>query len=637
MKGSRRAAADFAVLDRTQEITQLGRKRLWKDALKVFHSLRSDDLRPTSVTCNALLRAVEQGKQWSAALLALEHTNSHGLSSGAATDVTVGLNAACRACLGAETWRSAELVLHSMCEVSAKADIVTYDSKVRLGSLSTWSAVLQTLQVMQNLAMQPDAPLCRLAADACCLKGCWQEALQVVSDTSFSPGGLNGGSASAIARGMAKQPNLWHHVLLLLSQAREGNEEPSSATYVATAHMCTSSWQWMAALACMDESIQRLGCEVRLATSSTFLGSVLRAPHQMSTTLQERIMDAPSSGTNDWRIAAAWLKRSLLTGLRADIAYVSSAADCLVRGDAWNAATSLLHATSTRELKLDKLAEHSRVQAFARGRQWRDCSTRLRQLQQQPELCDVGIVAAAADACQKAMQWEEASYQLDTIAGRGLRSNVVPQTVALRCAELASAWSQVLEMVTELGRTGLQKDVVPLNCLATSGERCSRWALAVGALRHIDVDGLRRDLASHNALSGLVQPWEIAISSLYDCRVRGLQGPDIVGCSAAVASTGKAGQWQWSVNLLWAMRQHLGLVPHTEAYGAAVSACSSASQWQVLEVLLREMWTEVLEPDWTIRSTLLMQRENRRGARLGGEDVALLEEGQGEQASSMKN
>eukprot|EP00427_Karlodinium_veneficum_P030757 CAMPEP_0169193098 /NCGR_PEP_ID=MMETSP1016-20121227/5980_1 /TAXON_ID=342587 /ORGANISM="Karlodinium micrum, Strain CCMP2283" /LENGTH=846 /DNA_ID=CAMNT_0009269509 /DNA_START=7 /DNA_END=2543 /DNA_ORIENTATION=- len=145
----------------------------WQRALELFHTMQSQNVKPTSITCTSVICACRSAGQWEAALTVLRQMGPMGVSPDVHT-----YSAIISACDKAGKWQEAIQLFDELLNSSLTPTLVCYGAVLRACDIGRqWQTALR---IFYSMSITPDHIVYHSVISACCKSNRVQECLDVL-------------------------------------------------------------------------------------------------------------------------------------------------------------------------------------------------------------------------------------------------------------------------------------------------------------------------------------------------------------------------------------------------------------------------------------------------------------------------
>ncbi|CAE7728342.1 unnamed protein product [Symbiodinium microadriaticum] len=312
-------------------------------ALGLFESLRPQTLRPSLVSCNAVLSAFEKSQsKWKESLAFLRNC----LRTSFRLDV-ISCNSVISAVEKSGRWQEAFCVFNTMDAVDIGHDVVSCSAVISACEKpNIWQSVLRFLAKIEGSSLEAHTISFNAAISACGSQE-WQQALLLLRSMRHKSLQVTVASLNTAISACDKGAN-WKQALALLAWLYEIGVKPDAITYNAAASACEKCSRWIAALQ-LCKALPKVQIPPTTITFNTAMAACGKAGHL--------------------RLCLQLLADLVLQRLEADVVTYSTAISACDPQD-WQTALSLLGQMEHTGLEINLVCYSAALQACGRSTQW---------------------------------------------------------------------------------------------------------------------------------------------------------------------------------------------------------------------------------------------------------------------------
>lgn len=470
--------------------------------------------------------------------------------------------------------------------VSQGAGIAAYDvSKQGKESSLRPPPIQELLPRVQQPKYFKHPAACAVAIRNLGAQSSWREAL------TFFDSMVCSGMADVLVCNAAieacQECHIWEWAVWLVEYSIfEVSIAPDVGTFRSAISVCSSSGQWVWALAFLDE----LQCRRFLADALAF-SAVIKACDEAHETQQAALLEAKLAREPQPDTALQWHK-----GLRRNyppppIAELGDWQDR--KANAWKQRlVSVLFDPGSNAQEVLEVVSALRksgnvasckeytilINSLGKKGLWRSALTLLADMVALTLRPDRLAYSVALGVCHTSRQWQHGMQVISDMILDRLWPDVVACHAAIRLCMLAQHWEIALCLLKSMPGFGLQPSAVTYDFVIKSTKVRKSWTVAVQLLGMMRSEQVEADAHACNSVSDVCrqsEQWGSALHMLHEllqdlCMV-GLQ-PGLITYNYAIASCGDCGQWSHALHLLRDLEQHACL-PTGATYNEVIEAC----------------------------------------------------------------
>eukprot|EP00435_Cladocopium_sp_Y103_P027946 s3065_g6.t3 len=352
----------------------------------------------------------------------------------------------------------------------------------QLGSLGTWTKVLQLLGKMRSMRVQPNV---------------------ITYNSSFSdlPGSLRSCDIFVIfgcCIHACGRSSVWQHALALLDEMKQASLQPDNISYNSCISACEFAAGQKAFAAQLVAEMRKASLDADLVTFNASISSC------------EKV--------SDWEGALQNLTTMDSSYIQADVVTYGASISACEKGAQWMFALLLLEDMAERRLQSNVVVQTAAISACAKSSKWQTALCILKRMEAKDLLGDVIAHSATINACKKGAAWEEALELLRGrlicgtfvlaieereppngrepcffsanckggitrrkslgVSRRFLEPNLIAFAASISACDKGSLWQQAMQHLSELTDRGFEADAIIWNSCISACKKGSQGQLA---------------------------------------------------------------------------------------------------------------------------------------------------------------
>ncbi|CAE7694879.1 unnamed protein product [Symbiodinium sp. CCMP2592] len=443
----------------------------------------------------------------------------------------------------------------------------------------------------------PDLRACNACAQIFARSGRWEEILQLFACMEYASLSPDAITATAAVGALGKSAR-WQLAFWLLDDLQQGRLAADSWLLAAASAAAAASGAWEASLVFIDE-----GAEV--VTYSSVITACERG--------------------GQWQRALLLFHQMKVEGVEANVVTYNTAMTACERGSHWPGSLELFAEMEEHKLLPTVVSFGAAINACGQGQSWEKVLGFLAKMRASDLRANRVIYTGSMDALSSASQWQLALLLWDDLRNDPAnQADAASYSTAMGAWACGAHWQQALSLLHVLDARGgidAAAQVSALGALAAA----QQWEVSVCLLCNVEKPP-RAAVVAAAGLSAVAaaQRWEVVLRLLEDETLQ--CADDAVAYGVAMTSCGRAGRWEWSLELLRRLKV-ASIRSNTVIFNAAIASCDASAEWQRALSMLEDMRHAEVSADVVSYGTAISACEKCKKWRHG---LALLDELRGQ-------